>query len=93
MDSIFQALSHPARRRILELLKAGAKSAGDIAAAFELSKPTLSGHFNKLKAANLISAEHQGTTIMYRLNVSVLEEAILSFMSLLSNNSEVRDED
>lgn len=81
MDSVFQALSHPVRRRILELLKAGGKSAGEIAEAFELSKPTLSGHFNKLKAANLISAEQQGTSVIYRLNMSVLEEAVLTFMS------------
>lgn len=58
-------------------------SAGEIAAQFPLAKPTLSGHFAVLKAADLIQGERDGTTIKYRLNVTVLEEALLALMSRL----------
>ena len=88
MSDVFKALAHPARRQILEVLKTGPKSAGEIAEAFNLSKPTLSGHFAKLKAADLISAEPDGTTIYYTLNVSVLEEAMLKFMQTMNITEE-----
>ncbi|MEE8207073.1 MAG: autorepressor SdpR family transcription factor [Nitrospinaceae bacterium] len=84
MNDVFKALAHPVRRQILELLKSGPKSAGEIAGAFHLSKPTLSGHFAKLKEADLIRAEQAGTTIYYTLNVSVLEEAMLAFMETMN---------
>ncbi len=88
MSDVFKALAHPARRQILEALKAGPKSAGEIAEAFDLSKPTLSGHFAKLRQADLISAEPDGTTIYYTLNVSVLEEAMLKFMATMNISEE-----
>ena len=84
MSDVFKALAHPARRQIREVLKTGPKSAGEIAEAFNLSKPTLSGHFAKLREAGLISAEPDGTTIYYTLNVSVLEEAMLKFMETMN---------
>jgi DNA-binding transcriptional ArsR family regulator len=84
MSDVFRALAHPVRRQILELLKSGPKSAGDIANGVDVSKPTLSGHFAKLKAADLIRAEPDGTTIYYTLNVPVLEEAMLAFMSSMN---------
>jgi DNA-binding transcriptional ArsR family regulator len=55
-------------------------TAGEIAAHFELAKPTLSGHFAVLREAQLIAPEKSGTTITYRLNVSVLEEALMALM-------------
>lgn len=88
MSDVFRALAHPVRRQILELLKSGPKSAGEIADAFNLSKPTLSGHFGKLKDADLVNAEKAGTTIYYTLNVSVLEEAMLKFMSSMNISEE-----
>jgi ArsR family transcriptional regulator, arsenate/arsenite/antimonite-responsive transcriptional repressor len=81
MNSIYRALADPTRRKILELLRDNDLSAGEIAAHFDLAKPTLSGHFAILKAADLIQADKVGTTIMYHLNVSVLEEALLSLMN------------
>jgi ArsR family transcriptional regulator, arsenate/arsenite/antimonite-responsive transcriptional repressor len=81
MNSIYRALADPTRRKILELLRDRDLSAGEIAAHFDLAKPTLSGHFAILKAADLIQADKVGTTIMYHLNVSVLEEALLSLMN------------
>lgn len=83
MNNLYQALSHPVRRKILSLLNGGPLPAGEIAAHFEVSKPTMSGHFNVLKEAGLIQAEREGTTIRYRLNVSVLEEAAAAILGLL----------
>ena len=80
MDSVFDALSHPTRRKILEMLKGGAMSAGDLADAFPVSKPTMSGHFAKLKAAGLIRGENRAGHIVYTLNMSTLEEAVMGFM-------------
>ena len=82
MSDVYKALSHPVRRKIIALLREQARSAGDIADAFDLSKPTLSGHFNVLKAAGLITDERRGTTLIYRVNVSVLEDAIAGLMDL-----------
>jgi DNA-binding transcriptional ArsR family regulator len=82
MNDVFEALAHPVRRDILKLLRRKAMSAGEIAEHFPIAKATLSGHFNVLKNADLVSTERQGTTIIYRLNMSVMEEALGAFMSL-----------
>jgi ArsR family transcriptional regulator, repressor of sdpIR and other operons len=55
-------------------------TAGELAARFDLAKPTLSGHFAVLRAAGLIQGDRSGTTITYRLNVSVLEEALWALL-------------
>lgn len=80
MDSVFEALSHPTRRAILEMLKKRAMSAGELAEAFPVSKPTMSNHFAKLRQARLIQSEQRGASIIYSLNLSVLEEVLLGFM-------------
>jgi DNA-binding transcriptional ArsR family regulator len=54
-------------------------TAGEIADHFALAKPTLSGHFAILREADLVTPEKRGTTITYRLNLSVLEDALLGF--------------
>ena len=82
MNEVFEALAHPVRRDILKLLRRKAMSAGEIAEHFPIAKATLSGHFNVLKNADLVSTERQGTKIIYRLNMSVMEEALGAFMSL-----------
>ena len=79
MNRVFKALGDPTRRRILQLLREREMTAGEIAGRFELAKPTLSGHFAILREADLISADKAGTTITYRLNLSVLEDALLGF--------------
>lgn len=79
MDTVFKALSDPTRRRVLQLLRERPMTAGELADEFELSKPTMSGHFAVLRAANLVVAEKQGTTITYSLRLSVLQDALLSF--------------
>ena len=82
MNEVFEALAHPIRREILKLLRKRAMSAGDLAEHFTIAKPTLSGHFTVLKNADLVTTERQGTTIIYRLNMSVMEEALGAFMAL-----------
>ena len=80
MSAVYKALADPTRRRILQLLREREMSAGEIAEHFKLAKPTLSGHFAVLREAGLVSPEKTGTTIIYRLNVSVLEEALMALM-------------
>ncbi len=82
MSDIFDALAHPVRRKILALLRKRAMNAGELAEHFDLAKPTLSGHFAVLKSADLVTTERKGTTITYRLNMSVLEEALAAFMAM-----------
>lgn len=81
MNVVFEALAHPTRREILEMLKSGSKTAGELAEAFDVSKPTMSGHFAKLKEAGLIHADQKGATIFYSINMSALEEVLLGFMN------------
>ena len=80
MSKVFDALSHRIRREVLELLKGGGMTAGDIADHFPVSKPTMSGHFAKLKEAGLIHGENRRGSVVYTLNMSTLEEALHTFM-------------
>jgi ArsR family transcriptional regulator len=80
MSEVYRALAHPTRRAILRMLRDREMSAGEIAAQFDLSKPTLTGHFNTLRDAGLVEVQRQGTTLIYRLNASVLEEALLDLL-------------
>ena len=79
MSSVFKALSDPTRRRVLELLKQRPMSAGELAAKFKVSKPTMSAHFAVLREANLVASEKHGKSVMYQLQMSVLEDALLKF--------------
>lgn len=79
MSNIFKALSDPTRRRVLELLRERPMTAGELAAEFDVSKPTMSAHFTVLKDANLVDATKQGKTVTYRIKLSVLEDALLGF--------------
>jgi DNA-binding transcriptional ArsR family regulator len=83
MNEVFDALAHPTRRQVLELLKGGGMTAGALADAFPVSKPTMSAHFAKLKAAGLIQAESKAGSITYTLNLSVVEEVVMGFMERL----------
>lgn len=77
---MYKALADPTRRRVLALLRERDMTAGELAAQFELSWPTMSGHFAVLREADLIDADRTGSTITYHLNVSVLEEALAALM-------------
>ena len=77
---VYKALSDPTRRKILQLLREQDMNAGEIAAHFESTKPTLSRHFSVLQEADLIQGTRQGNFIIYRLNLSVLEDALRMMM-------------
>nr|WP_316629769.1 metalloregulator ArsR/SmtB family transcription factor [uncultured Brevundimonas sp.] len=82
MNTLFKALSHPVRRRIVAMLRTGPLASGDIAAAFDMSWPTITGHLNALKEAGLVSPEREGQTIRYRLEISAIEEAMAFLMDI-----------
>jgi DNA-binding transcriptional ArsR family regulator len=79
MSIVFRALADPTRRRVLELLKTGPMSAGDLSAHFDVSKPTMSAHFAVLREADLVASEKIGKSVIYQLKMSVLEDALLGF--------------
>jgi ArsR family transcriptional regulator len=76
LSGVFQALSDPTRRGIVDLLRAGPRSAGELAEAFPLAKSTLSAHFTSLRYAGLVDSERQGRNIVYSLNPVVLEDVV-----------------
>ncbi|MEZ5920863.1 MAG: autorepressor SdpR family transcription factor [Parvularculaceae bacterium] len=79
MNLVFKALSDPTRRRVLELLRDGPMSAGELADRFKVSKPTMSAHFAILREADLVASEKIGKQVAYQLKISVLEDALLGF--------------
>lgn len=85
---MFRALSDPTRRRVLQLLRQGPLTAGDLSSQFDVSKATMSAHFAVLKDANLIHPEKAGKSIIYHLKLSVLEEALLSFVQSFGTSVE-----
>jgi DNA-binding transcriptional ArsR family regulator len=82
MNEVLKALAHPTRRRVLAMLKRGPLASGEIAEAFDVAWPTMTTHLNTLKAAGLVSAERNGTSIRYRLNASVMEETAAALLDL-----------
>jgi len=80
MNQVYRALADPTRRKILKLLRERDLTAGEIADHFDITKPSLSKHFNILREAELIHGDKEGTTITYHLNLTVLEDALLSLM-------------
>jgi len=77
IQNTIKALSDPIRREILDLLKSGRLSAGDIAGKFSVSGAAVSKHLSVLKEADLIRDTREGKFIFYELNTSVLEEVML----------------
>ena len=77
MQNTLRALSDPIRREILNLLKSGRMSAGDIVDRFEVTGASISRHLSVLKEADLIRDKREGKYIYYELNASVLEEIML----------------
>ena len=72
-----RALADPIRREILNLLKRGRMSAGDICTHFDVTNASISRHLSVLKEADLIRDTREGKFIYYDLNASVLEELLL----------------
>lgn len=81
-NSIFKALNDPTRRQIVEMLRVKDLTAGEIAKAFDISKPSISHHLDLLKRADLIEANKKGQFIEYSLNTTVLEDLLNWILSL-----------
>ena len=77
LQQTLKALSDPTRREILNLLKSGKKSAGEISDHFDITAAAISRHLSVLKEADLIEDTREGKYIFYELNASVLEEIML----------------
>lgn len=92
MNALFKALAHPVRRRIVSALQAGPMASGEIAAMFEMTWPTVTGHLSVLKEAGLVEMERAGTSIRYRLNISAAEEALGFLLELVGAGAEHADD-
>ena len=86
LQNTLKALSDPTRREILNLLKSGRMSAGDITDHFPVSGAAVSRHLSVLKEADLIRDTREGKFIYYDLNASVLEEILLFVKALKGDN-------
>lgn len=86
-QEVFKALADPTRRQILKLLRGGSMSAGELAARFEMTKGTLSHHFNVLKAAELVRTRRDAQQIIYSLNTSVFEDVAAMLLELFANEA------
>lgn len=88
----FKALSDPARRDILSLLKGGRMSAGDIGAHFDMTGATISYHLKILKKAGLVFESREKNYIYYTLNTSVVEEVMLWLSELKGDGTHAKSE-
>ena len=88
----FKALSDPARREILNLLKGGRLTAGEIAGRFDMTAATVSYHLSRLKKAGLVFESREKNYIYYTLNTSVVEEVLLWLSDLKGPTSDAERE-
>jgi DNA-binding transcriptional ArsR family regulator len=84
MNMGFRALADPTRREILRLLRGGEKTAGELAAHFDMSKPSVSHHFAVLKEADLIASRREGQQIYYFLNTTVVQDLLTLIWDLFA---------
>ena len=89
LQNTLRALSDPTRREILNLLKAGRMSAGDIVDHFAMTGAAISRHLSVLKESDLIRDKREGKYIYYELNASVLEEIMLWIVDLKGEENHV----
>jgi ArsR family transcriptional regulator len=82
LNTAFKAIADPTRRAILHLLRKEEMNAGELAAHFDMTKPTLSHHFAVLKEAGLVTSRREGQTIWYALNTTVLEDVLAWTMDM-----------
>lgn len=86
MDEIFKALRDPTRRKILQLLRDGSLTAGEIADEFDISKPSISHHLDLLKRADLITVVREGQFLRHHLNTTVVEDLLSWVIDLKSSD-------
>lgn len=87
-DGVFRALAHPTRRRILQLLAAQDRTAGEIAHQFPIAFASVSHHLRVLREAGLVAAEREGQHVRYRLNTTVFQETVRYLMNVFSGSSD-----
>lgn len=92
MNDVFKALSDPTRRKILEMLSEKDLNAGEIADAFQISKPSVSHHLSILKNAKLIIDERQGQNIIYSLNMTVFQDVVKWFFDFYEKGDKHENE-
>jgi ArsR family transcriptional regulator, arsenate/arsenite/antimonite-responsive transcriptional repressor len=88
LSQSLQALSDPTRREILRLLRERNLTAGEIAANFAMSAPSISHHLGVLKNATLVRSWRDGQTIVYSLNSSVVQELLQDLFDILQTGRE-----
>ena len=76
MRDPFTGLADPTRRRILDLLRKRPQTSGELAAQFDVAWPTISRHLAVLREAGLVTVERQGATMLYELNMTVLDDML-----------------
>lgn len=82
MNEVFKALNDPARREILKMLQKQDMTAGEIAAEFDMTAPSISHHLDKLKRAGLVSAVKQGQYILYSINTTIIDDLLQYILTL-----------
>lgn len=87
----FKALSDPVRREILQLLKNGKMSAGEIGSHFDMTRATISYHLSVLKKADLVWETKVKNYVYYELNTSVVEEILLWLSELTGEKDEEKE--
>ena len=90
-NKAFKALADPTRREILNLLRAGEMTAGDLAQRFDMTKPSMSHHFAVLKEADLLTSRREGQQIWYGLNTTVVQDLMAWAMDLIRGDHENKD--
>ena len=88
LQETIKALADPTRRRILELLKKGPLSAGELGKEFDMTGATMSHHLSILKKAGLVQDNKKGTFIYYEINTSVMEDLISWVVSFMGDKDE-----
>ena len=84
-NQTFRALADPTRREILDLLRKGEMTAGNLAEKFDMTKPSMSHHFAVLKDADLITSRREGQQIWYALNTTVVQDLLAWAMHLTNH--------
>lgn len=87
-DDFFQALASPYRREIIRLLKWKNLTAGEIADHFDISQPSISRHLDILKRAEIVTAQRKANQMIYSLNLSMVQEMMVSLAELLDRKGE-----
>ncbi len=90
MQQVLEAISDPTRRKVLDLLKRGEMSAGELGEHFDISGPSMSHHLSKLKAADLVMTTRQGQSIYYSINTSVFDDAAQFVIGIFQDRKEVK---